>query len=453
MRKIAVIGTGHAGLLTAHGLLKAGHAVTLYSERPTEQWLTASRPTGTAARFDLSLSYERELGLNFWEKEALPFEGVYLVFCMTPTVPFITLSGRFEKPGYAYDVRLQSYRWTQEFEARGGRLCIDKVNLAQLELIAAENDLVIVASGRGELAELFPRDASRSVYDQPQRNLAMVITKNAPLNFDQPAYRPVRFNFIAEHGEAFWIPYYHKDHGATWNLLFEAKTGGKMDKFGAAQSGEEVLTIAKQTIGELFPWDRDWAQNMELADPNGWLVGKFAPTIRHPVGKLASGRVVTCVGDTVMSFDPIAGQGANNGSKMARHLVNAVAARGDRPFDEAWMETTFEQFYADEGSAAYKFTNLLLEPITDAGKELLIAQYGSAGRSNPGKQAVADAFVANFNDPRFLTETFTDVQQARDFITRTTGKSWVWSAVGGRAAIIRDQVRQKLGFTPAAGYW
>jgi hypothetical protein len=54
--------------------------VTLYSDRTADQWLNESRPTGTAARFHISLEYERELGLNYWERDAPKGEGVHLTF-------------------------------------------------------------------------------------------------------------------------------------------------------------------------------------------------------------------------------------------------------------------------------------------------------------------------------------------------------------------------------------
>jgi hypothetical protein len=127
--------------------------------------------------------------------------------------------------------------------------------------------------------------------------------------------------------------------------------------------------------------------------------------VRKPVGRLPSGRIVTGVGDTLMIFDPIGGQGANNGTKMARHLVESVIAREDRPFDEAWMTETFDAFWNDQGGIAYAFNNLLLEPITAAGKELLIAQYGSDGTRHDGKQAIANGFAQNFADPRLATHT------------------------------------------------
>src|SRR5688572_25442906 len=111
VRRIAIVGSGIAGLLTAHGLRRAGHAVTLYSDRTGEDWLERSRPTGTAARFDLSLSYDRELGLAELTDAAPAGEGVSLAFCLRSRNRLVTLAGRFARPFRAVDVRLLSQRW------------------------------------------------------------------------------------------------------------------------------------------------------------------------------------------------------------------------------------------------------------------------------------------------------------------------------------------------------
>ena len=130
MRNIAIIGSGQASLLAAHGLINAGYKVTLYSDRTADQWLNESRPTGTAARFDISLSYERELRLNYWERDAPKGEGVHL----SPTKDnrLLTFAGRLENYFLAIDLRLQSHRWMNDFAAKGGKIEIENKSRARV---------------------------------------------------------------------------------------------------------------------------------------------------------------------------------------------------------------------------------------------------------------------------------------------------------------------------------
>jgi len=199
-------------------------------------------------------------------------------------------------------------------------------------------------------------------------------------------------------------------------------------------------------IRDILPWDYEWVRKAELGDELSWLVGSFVPEVRKTAGVLPSGRVVMSVGDTNQSLDPIGGQGANNGNKMARNLVNCIVERGEQPFDAAWMASTFDRFW-ERHRFIDKFNNTLLEPLTDPGKELLIAQYGSTGAvgDSSGRQAIANAFIENFNDPALITDAFHDMAQARALITKLTGQHWMRLAVRGRLAIGKAQVRQKLG--------
>jgi styrene monooxygenase A-like protein/putative NAD(P)-binding protein len=448
MRRVAIIGSGIAGLLCAHALVKAGYAVTLFSDRTADQWLRESRPTGTAGRFNISLSIERELGLNHWDAEAPKVLGAHVTFCPEIGNRLLTLAGLLDRPAMAIDVRLQSHRWMNDLALRGGMIVVEKVTPERLDAIAGEHDLTIVAAGRADLCSLFERDPERSVYDAPQRKLAMVVTRGGAMGFSGVPFLPAKFNLTAAAGEAFWIPFFHKDHGPTWCMLFEAKAGGPLDRFDGAKSAAEVLEIGKGVIKESFPWDHAWTRDMVVADDLAWLVGSVTPTVRRPVAKLPSGRVVTPLGDTSMSLDPIGGQGANNGTKMARHLADAIVARGDQPFDAAWMTETFNRFWSTLGEVTNRFNNLLLEPMTEAGKEILIAQYGSDGRGDGPRQSIANAFADNFDDPRSLTATFQDLELARSFIAGKMGRSWVRSAVTGRLAIAAGQIRQKLGMPP-----
>jgi len=321
-------------MLAAHALRQAGHEITLYTDRSASHWLDESRPTGAASRFEITLGYERELGLGHWESLAPKNNGIHLTFCPSLGNRMVTLNGRFSSYFQTIDLRLQSHRWMVDLEAAGGRIVIEKLDIDRLDAIAAQHDLVLVASGRGPLAELFPRNPRRSVYTAPQRKLTMMIVTGAGAGAcDGPAFEAVKIHLLAQHGEVFWMPYYHKDHGLTVVMLFEAKAGSQMDRFDGCRSGAEVVEMAKTVLAELIPWDHQWARNMELADRNGWLMGSVQPTIREPFGRLPSGRVVMPIGDTAMSLDPIGGQGANLGAKLVRHLSQVIAADPEVTFD------------------------------------------------------------------------------------------------------------------------
>jgi Styrene monooxygenase A putative substrate binding domain len=448
-RRIAIIGSGQTGLLAAHGFVREGHEVTLYSDRTAEQWLHGSKPTGAPARAELALSYERELGLAHWEAVAPKGRGMHLTFCPKRDNRLVTLVGRSPSYFQTVDLRLQSHRWMNDLEAAGGRVVVEKVDIERLDAIAAANDLVLVATGRGPLAELFPRNAKRSVYDRPQRKLAMVIVTGTPLVFPGVPFVAAKFNIFAPYGELFLGPYYHRDHGAAINLTFEAKAGGPMDRFEGCTTGEQVVAMAKEVIRELMPWDAEWTSKMELADPDGWLVGGITPTVREPVGRLPSGRVVMPIGDTAISMDPIAGQGANLGNKFARHMVAAVSAAPDAVFDAGWMTNTFEAFWADHGASAVAITNVFLEPMTEAGKLMLISQYGSDGVTDSPEQRIADAVYENILDARRFTHAFFDMRAARKLMGELTGQSWRRLYMGGTFRVLKEQLRRVFGAGPA----
>ena len=450
MRRIAIIGSGQAGLLAAHGLVRAGHEVTLYSDRTADRWLVGSRPTGAAARFELALAYERELGLAHWEAAAPRIAGVHSTFCAGVGNRLVTLTGRLpaETPAFAIDLRLQSHRWMNELAAAGGRVIVEPVDVARLDEIAARHELVIVAAGRGPLAELFPRHVGRSVYDAPQRKLAMAIAIGGAMRIEGVPFLPAKFNLVEPAGETFWIPYFHRDHGPAWCLLFEAKPGGPMDRFDDCTTGAAVIARAKQVIDDLFPWDSAWAKDFELADPDGFVLGAVTPTVRVPVGRLPSGRAVMPLGDTAIAMDPIGGQGANLGNKLARHLVAAVAAAPDATFDANWMTATFESFWADHGAATVRFNNLLLEPLTAAGKILMISQYGSDGAGDSAGQRIADAITDNFVDPRRHTSAFVDRRAACELVASLSGRSWQRQFLGNALRVGGKQLGRLVGIPP-----
>ena len=186
-----------------------------------------------------------------------------------------------------------------------------------------------------------------------------------------------------------------------------------MDRFGDIKSGREAVETAKAVIRDLSPWDYEHAKDMELTDELAWLTGRFAPTVRKPVGRLPSGRVVMALGDTAVTYDPIAAQGANNASKMAHHVLQRIVEHGHRPFDAEWMTDVFEEHWEKDAKYMYAFTSALLEPITPAAAEILMA-----GTKTP---AIADEFFSGFNNPQDCWPWLVDLDEAKRWVAARTG--------------------------------
>jgi hypothetical protein len=126
---------------------------------------------------------------------------------------------------------------------------------------------------------------------------------------------------------------------------------------------------------------------VNLTDPNGFLAGNVAPTVRKPVLTLPSGKLVLGLGDAVVVHDPITGQGSNNATKACRVYLEAIVRRGDQPFSREWMEQTFEQYW-DYAQWVVSWTDSLLCSPPPHRLNL----FGSAGQCPPLASAIANGF-------------------------------------------------------------
>jgi hypothetical protein len=269
----------------------------------------------------------------------------------------IDWNARLDKPAQSVDQRVKFPAWMAEFERRGGRLTIKDAGIADLEDYAKASDLVVVAAGKGDIARLFERDAGKSPFDKPQRALALTYVHGMK---PRPEYSAVNFNIIPTVGEYFVFPALTLS-GPCEIMVLEGIPGGPMDCWKSIKSPAEHLAQSKAILNAFLPWEADRCRSIELTDDNGILAGSFAPTVRKPIGRLPSGAAVLGLADAVCLNDPITGQGSNNASKAARTYLDAIVAHGDKPFDAAFMQATFDSYW-NYAQYVTGWTNALLQP-------------------------------------------------------------------------------------------
>jgi Styrene monooxygenase A putative substrate binding domain len=355
-RKITILGGGQAGLQLACGLLQKGYEVKVVQNRTPDD-IRTGKVMSSQCMFHTALQNERDVGLDFWGKECPTVDSINFVVPSPDGGKAIDWNGLLDRPAQSVDQRTKIPVWLKEFERRGGSLEIKDAGIADLETYAAASDLTIVAAGKGDIAKMFERDAEKSPFDRPQRALALTYVHGMT---PRPDHSAVNFNLIPGVGEYFVFPAL-TNSGACEIMVFEGIPGGPMDCWKDVTSPQEHLARSKEILSTFLPWEADRCRNVELTDANGILSGAFPPTVRKPIGRLPSGKAVLGLADAVCLNDPITGQGSNNASKAARVYMDAIVGHGDRPFDEAFMQATFDRYW-DYAQFVVGWTNAMLQP-------------------------------------------------------------------------------------------
>ncbi|HYL14433.1 MAG TPA: styrene monooxygenase/indole monooxygenase family protein [Terriglobales bacterium] len=402
MKRIVIIGAGQSGLQLALGLLDAGFEVTLYSERSAEQ-IYSGRVMSSQCMFDSALETERDQNLNYCEEESPKVEGISLAVPDGLGGKVIDWAARLDHYAQSVDQRVKIPRWLAEFHKRGGELRIQAAGLDDLERCTRSHDLVIVASGKGPLGQIFERDATRSPFSEPQRVLALTYVRGMRPREPYPA---VCFNLVPNAGEYFVFPALTTT-GECEIMVFEAVPGGPMDLWSEIKPPREHLATSKRILETFMPWEAERCRDIELTDDNGVLVGSVVPTVRKPIGILPSGRTVLGMADAVVLNDPITGQGSNNAARCAEIYLDSIVGRADGAADAEWMQQTFDRYWIGYAKWVTEWTNLLLNPPAHVLKLL-----DCAGKIS----AVASALVNGFDDPRTLFPWFMDPEEASNFI-------------------------------------
>ncbi|MEZ3177802.1 DUF742 domain-containing protein [Streptomyces pimonensis] len=274
-------------------------------------------------------------------------------------------------------------------------------------------DLVLVSAGKGELVQMFARDAERSPYSEPQRALAVAYVHGLGPRPEHPDMEAVRCNLVPGVGEMFVMPTFTTS-GRADILFWEGVPGGPLDAFEDVRDPAEHLSLTLEPMERFLPWEYARATEVELTDAGGTLAGRYAPTVRNPVGRLPSGGLVLGVADVVVADDPITGQGSNSASKCAAFYLASILEHGEEEFDEAWMQATFDRYW-ETARHVTKWTNAMLGPPPEHVLNLI----GAAGQLQP----VADRFANGFNDPADFENFFYDPKKTGGYLMEVSGAS------------------------------
>jgi hypothetical protein len=410
MRKILIVGAGQSGLQLALGLQSKGYDVTLMSNRTADE-IRSGRVMSTQCMFDTALQHERDLGLNFWESQAPRIEGLGVSVAAPDSSRAIDWVGKLRGFAQSVDQRVKMAGWMDAFARRGGQLVIHGAAVGDLDYFARGYDLVLIAAGKGELVSMFGRDASRSPFSEPQRALAVAYVHGLGPRPEHPEFDAVRCNVVPGVGELFVMPTLTTS-GRADILFWEGVPGGPVDAFRGIKDPAEHLALTLRLMERFTPWEHARATKAELTDAGGTLAGRYAPTVRRPVGRLPGGGLVLGVADVVVANDPVTGQGSNAASKCAAAYLASIVEHGDRPFDEAWMQATFERYWATARHIT-KWTNAMLGPLPEHVVNLL----GAGSQLQP----IADRFANGFDDPADFENFFFEPEKAAAYLASLTG--------------------------------
>ncbi|CAD5201654.1 styrene monooxygenase/indole monooxygenase family protein [Pseudomonas sp. FEN] len=355
--------------------------------------------------FDTALQIERRWGLNFWDEECPWNTSVTFTLGKSATArKDVEWKGKMQQPFQSIDQRLKFSRWLDVFQRLEGHLVVQDVTLADLDEISRWHELTVVASGKGEIGQCFPRDHERSTFDAPQRALAcLYVTGMLPTE-----YLPgVRVNVIPNVGEYITMPGLALG-GRCEMMLFEGIPGRAFDAFSGEMSVDEQLNLGKALLSRYVPWEAERSGNIKLADGQATLKGRYTPAVKHPVAKMPGGTFVLGMADAVVLNDPIAGQGANSATKCASVYFDRIVERNKDPFDETWMQETFECCWRRYARASTEWSNILLMRSSRQVVELL--------RSASQLPSLADKLANGFDDANAFFPWIADPIETRGVI-------------------------------------
>ena len=398
---IGIVGSGVSGLHLGLFLRAKDVPVTMYATNEPDQ-IRRGRLLNTVGHHHHTLERERVLGVHHWD--AAEYGYVCHHHCIAGDEE-IRFRGDFTHPSSVIDYRLYLPRLMEDFEERGGELVLgERFGVEEVNRLSSRHDLVVVAVGRGGIAELFPRRENKSPYDRPQRRLSAGIYNG--IAYSEP--KGVNIHFSPGHGELLELPIYSHDGFAT-ALLFEAIPGGDVEELAEVEYDKDPTAYDGLVLKKLrrhFPmaFERVDSTEFGLWSPRDLLQGALTPIVRRDYARLDGGRYALAVGDCHVVVDPLMGQGANSASYSAWTIGEAILS--DHVYDERFCERVArrrEEFVISVSD----WTNLMLNPPPH------VLEFIGAMAND---KALCDEFTTNFNHPDKQVDVLGNAERTRAFL-------------------------------------
>ena len=400
MTSVGIVGTGISGLNLALTLQQAGVDTTVYAEHAPDE-LRHTRLPNSATRFGPAVASERALGVEHWADCASNYAKAHVSILGTP----IAFSGALQEPASALDFRVYLPRLLEDYAERGGNVVVGRRGPDDVVAGIDEHDLTVVASGRDSINAFFPRDAQRSRFTAPQRIICATAWSGiAPAD---PA--GVDICISPGVGEIFMIPM-RMQHGIVAGMTMESVPGGPMEALARMRYDDDPAAFDALGLDLLRRYAPTVYERVDhaafgLTGPLDVLQGALTPTVRRPFCEVTPGRFVVAVGDAYVLNDPIAGQGANLGSRSAAILAEAICR--DVAFDEWFCRGVARDMWA-AAEPVTNFTNSFFSPPAPHVNEILAAA--------TAQQSVADAFANLYADPVAAWRALATADRAAAFL-------------------------------------
>lgn len=374
MTHIGIVGAGVAGLHLGLYLRQQGIETTIYAEKNAEQQF-AGRIPALVARVGHTRERERQLGVNHWDGGHSEFNT--LNFHIPGEHP-MSFTGHSVEPMIAVDMRIYLGRLQEDFAARGGHIVVGLTKASDLEALSEKHDLLLVATGRGGINELFPVIEEDSPYTQPQRWISMGLFHGVR-NIEMNGW----VTFAPGQGEIFEFPIYSFGTNTT-GLGIEAVPGSAFDAWAHLRYEDDPQRFNTELL-ELL---REYAPNTySRIDPEKFglirsldlMQGGVTPAVRKGYATLPNGKQVIAIGDAHFANDPITGQGANTASRMAFLIGEEIS--NNQVFDEEFARRIEQRVRAYAGPIA-KWSNAMLGQPEQHMIDLMVAAAQNQGVAN-----------------------------------------------------------------------